>query len=214
MADLSYGPKVYRKQGAAEMVVADGGTITIESGGTLTLDDGSILNSTAGGFIVTNPDDATLEVSSSGVLRAKDRGIDAAKIADAVAGAAKPGVLLMHDITFTQTTTSPQTIDTTISYRLQVIDVSVLKIGGGSSATTVLTAQVQTATGGAISDAINMKGLDKAITRAGSIDDALQTVGTSVGGVIRVVRAGSIGAGTAGHNVQGIVRITGLKRST
>jgi len=36
MADASYQPKVYRKQGGDEQVVASGGTLTVESGGTLT----------------------------------------------------------------------------------------------------------------------------------------------------------------------------------
>jgi hypothetical protein len=35
MADPSYQPKVYRKQGGAEMVIASGGKITVESGGTI-----------------------------------------------------------------------------------------------------------------------------------------------------------------------------------
>ena len=33
MADTTYTPKVYRKQGGDELVVADGGRVTIESGG-------------------------------------------------------------------------------------------------------------------------------------------------------------------------------------
>lgn len=35
MADVTYGPKVYRKQGGDELVVASGGAITVESGGTI-----------------------------------------------------------------------------------------------------------------------------------------------------------------------------------
>jgi len=41
---MSYQPKVYRKQGGAEQVIADGGTLTVESGGTLVLASGSTLN--------------------------------------------------------------------------------------------------------------------------------------------------------------------------
>lgn len=37
MVDATYGPKVYRKAGGDEMVVASGGAITVESGGTLTV---------------------------------------------------------------------------------------------------------------------------------------------------------------------------------
>lgn len=36
MADASYQPKVYHKQGGDELVVASGGTITVEDGGTQT----------------------------------------------------------------------------------------------------------------------------------------------------------------------------------
>jgi hypothetical protein len=41
MADATYNPLVYRKQGGDELVVANGGTITIESGGTLSIEDGA-----------------------------------------------------------------------------------------------------------------------------------------------------------------------------
>ena len=36
MADATYQPAVYRKQGGNEIVVASGGTLTVESGGTIT----------------------------------------------------------------------------------------------------------------------------------------------------------------------------------
>jgi hypothetical protein len=35
MSDASYMPKVYRKHGGDELVIADGGKITVESGGTI-----------------------------------------------------------------------------------------------------------------------------------------------------------------------------------
>lgn len=37
MADATYGPKVYHKQGGDELVVASGGTLTVESGGLLSV---------------------------------------------------------------------------------------------------------------------------------------------------------------------------------
>lgn len=43
-----YQPKVYRKQGGDEMVVASGGTLTVESGGTVALASGSTLNDDGG----------------------------------------------------------------------------------------------------------------------------------------------------------------------
>lgn len=46
MADASYQPKVYRKQGGEEFIVASGGTLEIESGGTFKL-DGTTVSATA-----------------------------------------------------------------------------------------------------------------------------------------------------------------------
>lgn len=44
MTDASYGPKVYRKQGGDELVVASGGKITVEAGGELELASGATLD--------------------------------------------------------------------------------------------------------------------------------------------------------------------------
>jgi len=41
--DASYLPKVYRKQGGDEMVIADGGKITVESGGSIVAESGAIM---------------------------------------------------------------------------------------------------------------------------------------------------------------------------
>jgi len=43
MADATYGPKTYRKQGGDEFVIANGGAMKIESGGTLNMESGAIL---------------------------------------------------------------------------------------------------------------------------------------------------------------------------
>jgi hypothetical protein len=40
---MGYQPKVYRRQGGDEQVVADGGKITVESGGTIEIESGGIL---------------------------------------------------------------------------------------------------------------------------------------------------------------------------
>jgi len=41
MADATYSPKVYRKQGGDELVVASGGKITVETGGILAANGGT-----------------------------------------------------------------------------------------------------------------------------------------------------------------------------
>lgn len=43
-----YMPKVHRKQGGNELVVASGGTVTVESGGTLALSSGAIVTDPSG----------------------------------------------------------------------------------------------------------------------------------------------------------------------
>jgi hypothetical protein len=43
MADTTYQPKVYRKQGGEELVVADGGIIRVESGGSIISESGAIM---------------------------------------------------------------------------------------------------------------------------------------------------------------------------
>lgn len=55
MADATYSPKVYRKQGGDEMVVASGGAITVESGGSLTL-----------GVVAVTDADTSLSAAASG----------------------------------------------------------------------------------------------------------------------------------------------------
>ena len=125
---------------------------------------------------------------------------------------ALPSMLFHHDIDVPQSTAAtPQTINLTIEDRIQIVDVSVLKYGGGASGTTVSTVQVQSSTGGAITNAIDAKVVDNTIVRAGTLNDALAV--RPAGGVIRVVRAGSIGAG-AGLIVSSKVRVIGVKRST
>jgi len=41
MADATYAPKVYKKQGGNQLVVASGGTLSVESGGTLDVASGA-----------------------------------------------------------------------------------------------------------------------------------------------------------------------------
>ena len=122
-----------------------------------------------------------------------------------------PSMLFMFDINLPHSSgASALTVNHQIEDRVQIVDVSLLKTEGGSSATTVLTAQVQTSTGGAITDAMDMKKVDKTITRATLIDDAFAV--RAAGGIIRVVRAGSVGTSVAGGNIGAVVRVTAVKR--
>jgi len=66
MADTTYQPKVYRKQGGDEIVVADGGKITVESGGEIDL---KILTNGAPGAGISG---GTGTVFKSSVIRIGD----------------------------------------------------------------------------------------------------------------------------------------------
>lgn len=50
MADTTYQPKTYRKQGGEEHVIANGGTLRVESGGTVVLESGSTFTAADGVF--------------------------------------------------------------------------------------------------------------------------------------------------------------------
>jgi len=52
MADTTYQPAVYRKQGGEELVVADGGKILVESGGTIEVESGGTMTIADGAFAV------------------------------------------------------------------------------------------------------------------------------------------------------------------
>lgn len=71
MADASYGPLVYMKQGSTELVVASSGLATIEDGGALDVESGGQINVESGGHIDVESGgyidvDGYIDVNSSG----------------------------------------------------------------------------------------------------------------------------------------------------
>ena len=51
--DATYGPKIYKKSGGDEMIVASGGVITVESGGSIVI-GGSALTTGGGNAVLAN----------------------------------------------------------------------------------------------------------------------------------------------------------------
>lgn len=51
MANDSYGPLVYHKQGSTELVIASSGLLTVEDGGEITLESGGHLDVESAGYI-------------------------------------------------------------------------------------------------------------------------------------------------------------------
>ena len=86
MADASYQPKVYRKQGAKEFVVASSGKITCESGGEIEVESGGLLEVESGGHVeiegstgINVQDGGEIVVSTGGLFAipvTKSSGVD------------------------------------------------------------------------------------------------------------------------------------------
>lgn len=155
MAEYS-NAKIYKKHGAAEMVVASGGTVTVESGGVVDVSSGQ------------------------GALKLPT-------VADANVIGAVP---VVHRITVADGATAD--IDVVLTYKTRVYDVVVVKTDGAGGASDTITVK-NGAT--AITDAIDINVADKAVKRAGTIDDAAWDI--AAGGTLRVTRTKASAANVA-----------------
>lgn len=123
-----------------------------------------------------------------------------------------PSLVFEHQATFEQATVAAATVTLTPPDGCEIIDAFVEKTGAGS-ASTASTVQLQTSTGGAISDAMSLIAVDQAIVRAGSLNDALRVI--AKGSSYKVVRGGaSVGSTAAGRDISAIVHVLMVKRGT
>ena len=84
MADATYQPKVYRKQGGDELVVASGGKITVESGGVVDVAGGVAGATIVVGAEVTNVRAITVQLTdAAGADIASRQAVQVAVLADA-----------------------------------------------------------------------------------------------------------------------------------
>lgn len=156
---------IYTKHGASEMVVASGGTVTVESGGVVDVSSGQ------------------------GALKLPT-------IANAnVVG----GVPVVHRVTVADGATAD--IDVTLTYKTRVYDVVVVKTAAAGGASDTITVKNGTT---AITDAIDINIADKAVARAGTIDDAAWEI--AAGGTLRVTRTKA-----SANNVACEVIVYGMK---
>lgn len=90
MADATYQPKVYKKQGGDELVVAASGAINIESSGALNFESGSAFTVESGGDIAVESG-GTQTIESGGDIAVESGGIvdmqTGAVVKDTTAGA-------------------------------------------------------------------------------------------------------------------------------
>lgn len=187
--------------GSSVIQLKDGGITSAKIGTsaveTANINDGAVTTAKLGAGAVDNAALGT-------------RVVAAANIAAAASGA--EAVLLHKEIVLPNSTAPATPVDTTFPYRLRVVDVTMVKTGGTATNSTVLTAQVLTSTNGEISNAMNLKVVDKTVVRAGTMNDALWNVGSSTAAVVRVTRAGS--TSTVATDNSAIVDITYKRLST
>lgn len=212
-------PKVHRPQGPAggdKLIVESGGEIEVKSGGVITIEaGGSIVAASTDNLTVTSPDDATIENSSENTLRVKDDGLLGDKVKGTTALDGQQNVPIILELPVLAHSTDGATagsVELAAPRKLTIIDVLARKTGAGSSGTTVLTVQLATSTDGAISDAIDMKGVLGKVGRAATLVPSLAE--RAAGAIIKATRAGSSGTSNAGMNTEITVRVVALARAT
>ena len=165
MPDATYQPKVYRKLGGDEMVVASGGVLTVESGGVVTLAAGVV------GF-------AAGEIIQADIAAASLDGTVAKVVANAnVIG----GIPVLHQIEIAAGALG--NTDVVLTHKTRVVEAWLVLRGAGVATTTLTVFNGATA----ITDAMAASGSDKAVVRAATIAAAAYDV--AAGGTLRVTSA-------------------------
>lgn len=162
MADETYTPKTYRKNGGDIFVVASGGQVLVESGGTVVVESGGDITLESGGGVVLEP---------GGLLQAPE-------VANAnIIG----GIPVIHRILIPDGAGDTNVV---LTHKTRVIDMWAQKTAadGGASDT------VQLKNGSdAITDALDMNVVDKTLVRAGTIDDSKAEIAAA--GTLKVTAA-------------------------
>lgn len=188
--DPSYNAPIYEQQGGARIVVgvhnsvpgvieiASGGDINVDSGGTVTLASGGDLYVESGGT-VTLASGAIATVGNGSSVIVQSGGVIETHLSSD--GDAIGAGTVLHRIDI-----ADGAGDTTfiITNKTRIIDVWAIKTTTAGGAGDTVTVKNET---DAVTDAISLNVADKAIARAGTIDDAYHDVAAS--GTIRVTAA-------------------------
>lgn len=177
MADGTYQPKTYKKDGGDTLIVASGGVMDVESGGSLKL-AGTALTPTAAQ--INKLASVTASAAELNRLAAATPGVDATNIATVADLAIGVPVVLRVDVA----DAASQNIDIAMPYKVRVIYVWGVKAGGaGGAANTV---KIQNVTND-ITDAMSLNINDKAQFEATTIDDAYHEIAAAAN--LRIVTA-------------------------
>ena len=209
MADPTYQPKVYRKQGGDEQIIASGGKITVESGGVVDT------SAATGGLKVAAGEIAAPDLATNAVEEAKINAlaVTLAKIAlgilegSVVANVADVNVIgglpLLHRIVIADAASS--NVEVTLTHKTRIIDVWVVKTVADGNAT-----EDKIKVGNAANDITDDMTIglpnDKGITRAATIDDAFHEIAAT--GKLRVTWTKG---GGGSNNVDCIVYVLGIR---
>lgn len=167
----------------------------------IALADGKVLIGGAGGAAAAQTLSGDLTTTNTGVttLGAVVTGAKVPTTADANVIGAVP---LLHRVDVADGATGD--IDTVLTHKTRVLDVWLVKTGGAGHASEDTITVKNGAT--AITDAIAVGAADKAIKRAGTIDDASWEIAAA--GTLRITRTKGAGGG---NNVQCTVYVLGLR---
>lgn len=173
MTDSTYQPKVYRKQGGDELVVASGGTVTVESGGSITVSGVTVDSST---LAVTG-----LLATAAELNRAADASTRVVSLAvtTAITELAHDGKLLVMDgAGGARTFTLPAATGSGGKYRFIVgaVNTSGYLIKSVAGADHMCGTVLTESSGDSATDAVNS-------WTAGATDDTITIDGTTTGGV-------------------------------
>ena len=178
---LNYG--FLRERGVVPVDPPDGEAVLWFSNGVGDTNDGDlVMTKTVGGVTTTI---AIGTASASAANAAELLVLDGANLADVADDQLIGGGLIVFPIAIAGGVTANS--DVTISQKIRVIDFWAQMNGAGDTSDTL---QLKS-TAAAISDALDWTGSDKAIVRAGTLDNANTTVAS--GGILRVTMTDNAG---------------------
>lgn len=188
MPDTSYAPKIYRKLGGDQMVVASGGLITVESGGDINIGGNSIVDELAALNGLDSTELGFLNSTSAGVITASK-----AVVANAAGAISNVGGHLSLNSSLTATDNAGK-------------NVRINSITNSGTADSFVGVQIKPAQGASMANGVT--GLEI----SPRVNDTFALTGA--GGTIIGVHSDVYLKGTSAGNIEGDVRAANLELVT